>query len=105
MRCSLNGTVFFLLTFLPLVHRNGPSELETTGSLDNWTVIPSLPNIAVPTLLLSGFYDEVQPEAIQPFFDKIPNVDSWVIFKNSSHTQHFEEREKYMSVVSNFLGK
>ena len=85
--------------------RNGPSEFHITGSLRTWTVIPSIPNIAVPTLLLSGSYDEVQPEAIQPFFDNIPNVDSWVIFENSSHTQHLEEREKYMSVVSEFLAK
>ncbi|OTB03439.1 hypothetical protein M426DRAFT_23802 [Hypoxylon sp. CI-4A] len=36
---------------------NGPSILTVDGTLKNWTVIPRLPNITVPTLVYNGEYD------------------------------------------------
>jgi L-proline amide hydrolase len=81
---------------------NGPSEFHTIGSLRPWTVVDRLAQIAVPTLLISGFYDEAAPVAVQPFFDLIPDV-RWRIFAESSHMPHVEETEGYLSVVASFL--
>lgn len=39
---------------------------------------------------------------MQPFFDKIPKV-KWVTLENSSHLPMWEERERYIKVVENFL--
>ena len=83
-------------------NRNGPSEFHITGPLKHWSMIDDAPKIAVPTLLINGFYDEAQDSTIEPWFRLIPNV-RWVTFSNSSHTPHMEEREKYMTVVSSFL--
>ncbi|KAL5478563.1 hypothetical protein ACEPAI_2747 [Sanghuangporus weigelae] len=63
----------------------------------------SIPSIAVPTLSPSGAYDEVLPGAMKPFFDNISTIDSWIIFENSSHTAHLEERERSMRVVGGYL--
>lgn len=82
---------------------NGPSEFHITGSLRSWTIIPSISSIKVPTLLINGAYDEAQEDSLQPFFDKIPRV-KWAVLAESSHMGHFEERERYMRIVGDFLG-
>ena len=88
----------------PLTHeyRYGPHEFDIRGPLKTWTCIPEIPKIAVPTLLLNGSQDEAQDPVIRPFFDLIPKV-KWYTFANSSHMAHYEEREKYMKLVAEFL--
>lgn len=81
---------------------NGPSEFHVIGTLRNWSIIDRLPQIEVPTLLISGHYDEATPATVQPYADNIPDV-RWRIFENSSHMPHVEERQECMSVVSTFL--
>ena len=58
--------------------------------------------INVSTLLINGRYDEVQDVAIQPYFERISKV-KWITLENSSHMGHFEERERYMEILSSFL--
>ena len=81
---------------------NGPTEFHVIGSMKDWTIIDRLPTINVPVLLISGRYDEAAPEVVQPFYDLIPKVE-WVIFENSSHMPHVEEREACMTCVGEFL--
>lgn len=81
---------------------NGPSEFHVTGSLKNWSIVHRLHEIHVPTLLLSGRYDEATPFIVKTIHDRIPDSE-WVLFENSSHTPHLEETERYIQVVSNFL--
>ncbi|RPD67091.1 prolyl aminopeptidase-2 [Lentinus tigrinus ALCF2SS1-7] len=81
---------------------NGPSEFFITGSLKDWSMIDDAPKIEVPTLLLSGAYDEIPERAIMPFFKGIPKV-KWFTFAESSHMPHWEEREKYMRIAADFL--
>jgi len=80
----------------------GPSQLQTTGSLENWSIIPELHRIEVPTLLLNGRYDEAQDECVRPYFQHIQRV-KWYTFAESSHTPHWEERPLYMRIVRDFL--
>jgi L-proline amide hydrolase len=80
----------------------GPNEFHITGTLKDWTVVDQLPLINVPTLLISGAYDEATPATVQPFFDHIPDV-RWRIFEHSSHMPHVEELDACMQVVSDFL--
>ncbi|MHA2391375.1 MAG: proline iminopeptidase-family hydrolase [Promethearchaeota archaeon] len=81
---------------------NGPSEFHITGSLKNWSIVHRLPEIRVPTLLLSGRYDETTPAIIKTIHDGIPDSE-WIIFENSSHTPHLEESKRYIQVLSDFL--
>ena len=82
--------------------RNGPSEFFVTGTLKTWSIIPDLAKITVPTLLLNGRYDEVQASAVQPIFDGLMKV-KWVTLENSSHMPHYEERERTIRLVADFL--
>ena len=66
-------------------------------------MVDRVEQIAAPTLLLSGRYDEATPATVQPFFDRIPDV-RWEIFEESSHMPFIEEPERYRDVVTAFLG-
>lgn len=81
---------------------NGPNEFFVIGSLRNWSVIDRLSAIEVPTLIISGRYDEATPATVAPFKEGIKG-SSWEIFENSSHMPHVEEQEKCMRVVGDFL--
>jgi len=98
------GMVFHWLEKDPTVYHtmNGPSEFHVTGSLKTWSVISDAHKISVPTFLVNGAYDEAQNSCVMPFFKEIPKV-KWYTFANSSHMPHWEEREHYMEVVSEFL--
>ncbi|MBB6170284.1 L-proline amide hydrolase [Nocardiopsis mwathae] len=81
---------------------NGPSEFHVIGTLKDWSVEECSADIAVPTLLVSGRYDEATPATVQPFYDRIPDV-RWEIFEESSHLPHLEEPEHFREVMAEFL--
>jgi L-proline amide hydrolase len=81
---------------------NGPSEFHVVGTLKDWTVIDRLDRIAVPTLLISGRYDEATPEVVRPYADGIADV-RWQIFEDSSHMPHVEEKDACLKAVAAFL--
>ncbi|PWC10581.1 alpha/beta hydrolase [Brenneria roseae subsp. americana] len=81
---------------------NGPTEFHVIGSMKDWSIIDRLCAIAVPTLLISGRYDEAAPEVVAPFAEHIRDVE-WIIFEQSSHMPHVEERAACMAAVNDFL--
>jgi L-proline amide hydrolase len=81
---------------------NGPNEFFCIGTLRSWTVVDEVRAINVPTLLLSGHFDEATPATVQPYFDGIPDV-RWEQFERSSHMPFVEEPEAYRAVVAGFL--
>ncbi|KAJ7191611.1 proline-specific peptidase [Mycena pura] len=85
-----------------LLTMNGLSEFCVTGPLKDWSIIAEAHKINVPTLLLNGHYDMAQDSVMTPYFARIPQV-KWFTFSESSHMAHFEEREKFMEIVGNFL--
>jgi L-proline amide hydrolase len=56
----------------------------------------------VPTLIINGEHDYMADSVCAPFYWGIDRV-KWVKFANSSHNPHWEERERYMTVVGEFL--
>lgn len=83
--------------------RLGPSELVVTGNLRNWTCIPNIHKIKVPTLMINGVEDEVQDVTMRPFFEHIDKV-KWIVLDGAAHLSHVDQRVKYMGVVREFLG-
>jgi len=81
---------------------NGPSEFHIIGSLKTWSIVDRIPEITYRTLLTNGKYDEVADNCLQPFFDKLQKV-KWIQFTDSSHIAHWEERDRFMKVVADFL--
>lgn len=81
---------------------NGPSEFHVIGTLKDWSIVDRLGEIRVPTLLLSGRYDEATPAIVETIRRGIPGSE-WVIFENSAHLPHLEEPARFIRVVNDFL--
>lgn len=81
---------------------NGPSEFHVVGSLKTWDIHDQLENIKVPTLLVSGAYDEATPVIVSLIHQQIPN-SIWELFPESSHMPHIEEPARFMRIVNEFL--
>ena len=81
---------------------NGPSEFHVIGSIRDWQATDRLDQIVVPTLLVSGRYDEAAPALQRALLEGIAG-STWVLFDESSHMPHVEEREHYMQVVGDWL--
>jgi len=82
----------------------GPSEFFMTGTLKDWTVLPRIGRIMVPTLLLSGRHDEATPAIVGAINAGIEGSE-WQVFEDSSHMPHAEERERFMGVLGGFLDR
>ncbi|GAC1551107.1 MAG: proline iminopeptidase-family hydrolase [Ktedonobacteraceae bacterium] len=83
---------------------NGPSEFHVIGTIKNWDRTDRLAEIHVPTLIVSGRYDESTPVINEIMHKGIP-ASEWVVFEQSSHLAHAEEPELYMQTVQAFLTK
>jgi len=101
----LNRTFEKLLTD-PEVYNtmNGPSEFHVIGVIKDWDIVNRLGDIHVPTLVISGRYDEATPVIAETVHRGIPGSD-WVLFENSAHVPHLEETERYLQVLTSFLDR
>jgi L-proline amide hydrolase len=81
---------------------NGPSEFHVIGTLKDWDIHDDLHKIAVPTLLVSGAYDEATPTMVSEIHRRIPDV-VWELFPESSHMPHIEEPARFKRIVNAFL--
>jgi L-proline amide hydrolase len=83
---------------------NGPSEFHVVGSFKDWSAVDRLPSISVPTLVISGRYDEATPRLQEVLVDRIAGAEQ-VIMEQSSHMPFWEERGAYMAAVGEFLAR
>ena len=82
----------------------GAGELHITGNLKDWDITPRLGEIGVPTLLISGRYDEFTPAEQEVLREGIPGSE-WVLFEQSAHLPHAEETERFLEVLEDFLSR
>jgi L-proline amide hydrolase len=81
---------------------NGPSEFHVIGSLREWSIVDRLDSISVPTLIISGEFDEAAPETVRPYHEHIPGA-RWEILENCSHMPQVEDPARFMALVTEFL--
>lgn len=74
------------------------------ADLAKYDMWPVLPSFTMPTLVLTGRYDmNVAPSTAWKIHKAIPN-SRWEVFEHSGHLPYFEEPEKFVQVVGDFLG-
>ena len=83
---------------------NGPSEFHVVGTIKDWQSKDRLGEIRVPTLVVSGRYDETTPALQETLIAGIAGAEQ-VIFEDSAHMPFWEERQRFMSVVGDFLAR
>ena len=80
----------------------GKSELFGTGTLLDWNVEDKLHTINVPTLILSGAFDESTPRMNELMNREIKN-SKWVLLKKSHHIGYAEEPELVVETIKEFI--
>ncbi|TFK55499.1 proline-specific peptidase [Heliocybe sulcata] len=80
----------------------GDPTVAMSPVLKDWTIIDRLHLVRVPTFVINGANDISKDYVVAPFFEKIQKV-KWVTFQKSTHSPFWEEREKYMQLVGDFL--
>lgn len=81
---------------------NGPNEFTIVGNLKDWDITARLPEIKVPTLVTVGRYDEVTPKVAETIHKGIAG-SKLVVFENSGHLTMWDEKEKYLKTLREFL--
>jgi L-proline amide hydrolase len=81
---------------------NGPSEFHCIGSAVGWSVTGRLGEIGNPALIVSGRHDEAGLPLQATLLDGLPTAEL-TVFGDSSHMPHWEERDRYMTVVGSWL--
>ena len=82
----------------------GPSEFAYDGNLSDWNRVDRLHEIRVPTLITVGRFDELTPACSEQIQERIPD-SRLVVFEEGSHMTFWEETERYLDVVDEFLRK
>lgn len=80
----------------------GPNDFNALGNLQDWDITSRLSEIHVPTLVTGGRYDEVPPKCAETIHKGIRG-SRLVIFENSSHLPMWEEEEKYLTTIREFI--
>lgn len=83
----------------------GPSEFgPVTGALRTWEMARRLPEVAVPTLVTVGHFDEASPAHMAELAAGIPGAEL-AVFEHSSHLAFLEEEELYLARLRSYLAK
>jgi proline iminopeptidase len=84
------------------VQMQGPSEFGIGGSLAKWDIKNRLKEIAVPTLMIGGKYDTMDPKAMEEQ-SKMVQKGSYLFCPNGSHLSMWDDQKVYMKGVISFI--
>ncbi|MBV8258975.1 MAG: proline iminopeptidase-family hydrolase [Actinobacteria bacterium] len=85
-------------------YMNGPSEFHVVGTIKDWDITARLGEIRVPTLVVSGEFDEATPAINRTVSEGIPRAES-VIYGNASHMAHVEDTAGYVALLDGFFSR
>ena len=77
-------------------------RFQNLGTLAGYSMIGEAKKIRNRTLLINGNREIASDASVRPFWREIESC-KWITMMKSTHAPHFEEQEKYMSIVSEFL--
>jgi len=80
----------------------GPTEFFATGTLGDFDLTPRLGDIDIPTLFVTGEFDEALPGTIRGFADSVPGA-RFEIIPGAGHASISREPDLYRSILREFL--
>ena len=80
----------------------GPTEFTAAGTLINYNRIQSLKSIKVPTLFITGEFDEARPITVKYFQRLVPN-SKFVMIDGAGHGTMHDNRIQNISAIKRFL--
>lgn len=80
----------------------GKSEYSISGSLKNFNRVDQIQYLQLPILITRGYYDEVSEETATKAANGASHINV-ITYEFSSHTAFWEEEEKYLTDLNQFL--
>lgn len=80
----------------------GPSELGLSGKLLNWDRTNDLPKINVPTLVIGGKYDTMDPAHMEMMSKKVQK-GRYLFCPNGSHMALYDDQKTYVEGLIKFI--
>ena len=72
----------------------GPNEFVPSGTLRDFEYIDRLPEIEVPSLIMSGISDLCSPLVAKTMADGIQHT-KWILWENARHTTFVDRHDDY----------
>ena len=85
------------------VTMQGPSEMGASGRLVNWDRFADLKRIEVPTLVISGTHDTMDPAYMAAMAKQLPHGE--LAATNGGHMAFYDDQPTYFAKLTAFLGK
>ena len=80
----------------------GPTEFTATGTLINYDRVQSLKTIKVPTLFITGEFDEARPATVKYFQQLVPNA-RYVMIEGAGHGTMHDNKSQNLTAIKTFL--
>ncbi|MBK8249968.1 MAG: proline iminopeptidase-family hydrolase [Gemmatimonadetes bacterium] len=84
------------------VPMQGPSELGASGKLEKWDRTADLASITVPTLVIGGGHDTMDPKHMEWMSTQFPKGE-YLYCPNGSHMSMYDDQRTYVDGVIAFL--
>jgi proline iminopeptidase len=81
----------------------GPSEMGASGRLANWDRFADLKRIQVPTLVISGKHDTMDPAYMAAMARRLPHGE--LAATNGGHMAMYDDQPTYFAKLTAFLRK
>ena len=80
----------------------GPTEFNATGTLKNFDITARLGEIDVPTLFLTGEFDEARPETVEGFAEAVPGA-RFEMLPGVGHAGPTRVPDFYRQLIGDFI--
>lgn len=80
----------------------GESEYSISGNLKNFNRVDKIQHLLLPMLITRGYYDEVSEETVTKAVGGASHIEV-ITYQVSSHTAFWEEKERYLIDLNQFL--
>ena len=80
----------------------GPTEFTATGTLKNYDRLAELKEVKVPTLFMTGEFDEARPSTVRYFQSLVPN-SKFVMIEGAGHSTVHDNKGQTINAVRDFL--
>lgn len=84
------------------VSMQGPSEFGVSGKLENWDITAQLPQLKVPTLVIGGTHDTMDPEHMKMVSEKVQK-GRFLLCPEGSHMSMWDDQAHYFPGLISFL--
>jgi len=84
------------------VPTQGPSEMSASGRLVNWDRSQDLGRIKVPTLVIVGGHDTMDPKHMEWMSHQFPK-GRYLFCPNGSHLAQYDDQQTYITGLIGFI--